>query len=54
MASAAVLLGSSAVESQYDSLPAGEGEAFRLKGGITGLADVADLYISATTPRKPL
>ncbi len=52
VASAAVLLGSSAVESQFDSLPAGEGEAFRLKGSLTGLADVAHLYISARNTAK--
>ena len=46
-ASAAVLLGDSSVELQYDSLPAGEGEAFRLRGSLTGVADVAHLYISA-------
>ncbi len=52
VASAAVLLGDSSVESQYDSLPAGEGEAFRLRGSLTGVADVAHLYISARNAAK--
>ena len=52
VASAAVLLGDSSVESQNDSLPAGEGEAFRLGGTLTGLADVAHIYISAHSAAK--
>ena len=40
------------VESQRDSLPAGEGEAFRLSASLTGLADVAHLYISANSTAK--
>ncbi|HTY97747.1 MAG TPA: hypothetical protein VMB91_11950, partial [Solirubrobacteraceae bacterium] len=52
VASAAVLLGTSSVESQYDSLPAGEGEAFRLRGSLTGVADVGHLYISARNLAK--
>jgi hypothetical protein len=40
-----VLLGESSVESQYDSLIAGQAEAFRLRAGASGFAHVAHVYI---------
>src|SRR5271169_702340 len=46
--SAAVLLGDSSVESQHDSLRAGEAEAFGLQAGATGLARLAHVYVSPT------
>jgi hypothetical protein len=43
----AVLLGDTAVEWQYDSLVAGQAEAFRLRVGSSGLASTVHIYISA-------
>jgi hypothetical protein len=42
-----VLLGDTYVEWQYDSLVAGQAEAFRLPAGTSGLAGAAHIYISA-------
>ncbi len=45
--SATVLLGNDAVESQYDSLPAGRAEAFRFHASASGVASLAHIYMSA-------
>src|SRR5277367_5189271 len=42
-----VLLGDTAVEWQYDSLLAGQAEAFRLQAGTSGLARTVHVYVSA-------
>ena len=52
VASSTVLLGDSAVESQYDSLVAGEAEAFRLQAGASGLAGLVHVYISSGNAAK--
>ncbi|HYM55885.1 MAG TPA: choice-of-anchor R domain-containing protein, partial [Solirubrobacteraceae bacterium] len=48
VASATVLLGESTVESQYDSLAAGQAEAFRLQAGASGPAQLAHVYIGSS------
>ncbi|MGO9761029.1 MAG: hypothetical protein ACLP1Q_07200, partial [Solirubrobacteraceae bacterium] len=42
-----VLLGDTAVEWQYDSLPAGQAEAFRLPADASGVASAVHVYVSA-------
>jgi len=50
VASAApVLLGDTSVEWQYDSLTAGEAEAFRLRASSSGVADAVHVFISANS-----
>jgi hypothetical protein len=46
VSAATVLLGQTAVESQYDMLAAGQAEAFRLRASASGLAWLAHVYIS--------
>ncbi len=47
VASVTALLGSTTVESNYDSLIGGQAEAFRLQAGTAGLAGVVHVYMSA-------
>jgi len=55
VASATMLMGQNTVESQYDSLAAGQAEAFRLQALATGLAHDVDVYVgSADAARKVL
>ena len=50
VASAApVLLGDTSVEWQYDSLTAGEAEAFRLRASSSGVADAVHVFISVNS-----
>src|SRR5271155_2028933 len=48
-AATSVLLGDTAVEWQYDSLVAGEAEAFRLRADSSGLAGAANVFVDAGT-----
>ncbi|MGO9761414.1 MAG: hypothetical protein ACLP1Q_09185 [Solirubrobacteraceae bacterium] len=49
-----MLLGTTAVESQYDSLPSGQAEAFRLQASANGLAALAHVYISGASTASTL
>jgi hypothetical protein len=44
-----VLLGDVAVEWQYDFLPAGQAEAFRLRAGASGLASAVHMFVSGNS-----
>ncbi len=44
-----VLLGDTAVEWQYDSLLAGQAEAFRVQAGVSGLASTVHAYLSSSS-----
>ena len=53
-AATAVLLGDTAVEWQYDSLAAGEAEAFRSRADASGLAGAVNVYVDARTSASAL
>ena len=50
----AVLAGDTAVEWQYDSLAAGDAEAFLLKADTSGLADAVHVYVGANNASATL